>query len=116
MREQKDLKLFKQEGIWWARTFDLLYTSAENAPVLEKPSTSITIDKKGYSEWLRITASCFLTVGINGTGKVIVFSPDGSVDTIIHEEGDDNGMIFIEEGSFIEFVGNPGDIFSLERD
>jgi CubicO group peptidase (beta-lactamase class C family) len=116
MREQKDLTLFKQEGNWWAQTFDLLYSSAEKVTVLEKPSVAIAIGKKGYSEWLRIPTTCFLTVKISGTGKVIVFSSDGSVDTIIHEEGDDNGMIFIEEGSFIEFVGNPGDIFSLERD
>jgi hypothetical protein len=110
MRDQKDLKLFKYDNTVWAQTSDMIYSPATDIAVLEKESESITIGSEGYSEWIQTDKNTVITYTIPETGRVVVFSPDGLP---VYDSLSEKPEVYVEENSFIEFIGYPEDTFYI---
>jgi len=110
MRDQKNLLLFESDDVIWARTSDMLYSPADDIALLEDTTASITIGTQGYNEWLMTDADAIFTFTIPSTGRVVIFSPEGSP---IYDSIKDSSTVYLEEGCLLEFIGAPKDTFHL---
>lgn len=118
MRDQNELTLTSYDGaagagaggsVWvWAS--DMLYSSVDAADSLTLGENSIAIGNRGYSQWLLAADDAILSFELPDTGRVIVFSPDGSP---VYDSVVDEGDLFVEQGSYIELIGISGDEFGV---
>jgi len=109
-RDQKNLLLFESDDIQWARTSGMLYSPANDIALLKETNTSITIGPKGYNEWLMTDKDAIFTFTIPSTGRVVIFSPEGSP---IYDSIKDPATVYLEKGSLLELIGAPKDVFHL---
>ncbi|NLM63876.1 MAG: hypothetical protein GX183_01240 [Firmicutes bacterium] len=74
------------------------------------PGEEIMVDADGYSPWRRLATSGTLVVDVPSQCRVLAFSPYGELayDSLM----DGRREIPLEEGSFIGFIGSPGQAFS----
>jgi len=110
-RDQKNLTLINADGVVWAQTSDMIYSPASDTGLLKKENESIIIGVLGYNEWLMIDEDTIITFSIPETGRVVVFSPEGSP---IYDSMQEYPDVYVEQGSYIELIGNPGDTFNLK--
>ena len=110
-RDQKNLALINSDGVVWAQTSDMIYSPASDITPLKKDSESIIIGVLGYNEWLMIDENAIITFAIPETGRVVVFSPEGSP---IYDSMQEFPEVYVEQGSYIELIGYPGDTFNLK--
>lgn len=109
IRDLTELTLFSRDGQTWARVSDMIFSPVETAAPLGKGSSTVTIGKEGYNEWLSAGEDLVLDVKKASKNRVIVFT-DGNVayDSVV-----DSGNVFVPAGSLIELSGDEGDTFEL---
>jgi hypothetical protein len=111
VRDQSELTLIeKYHGQTWAMVSDMLYSPDVTAIPLRKGENKVIIVENGYSEWLTVDENMIVAFQKSATGRVIVFTGNG---TPIYDTAVDTGRIYIEKGSFIELMGQPGDMFKI---
>jgi hypothetical protein len=111
MRDQAELTLVDQGGVTWAWVSDLLYCPADGAAAMRVGDNRIAIGKDCYSQWLRADDNLIVNLQIPAKGRVIAFSPDGSV---AYDSAIDEGDFLVRKGGFVECAGMAGDEFSLK--
>jgi hypothetical protein len=109
-RDLTELTLFDNEGQLWAHVSDFLYSSAENAGIINHGDNGITIGNSGYNEWLKAESGLILSFEYPDGGRILAFSPDGEV---VYDSAMDKGDVYIMEGGLIEMAGLPGDSFKV---
>ena len=111
MRDLSELSFFKQEGEQWAWLSGFLFSSAETAKSCSGDLVKLSIGSRGYNEWLKIDRDAILSFTKPDGGRILAFDPEGNCkfDSII-----DHGEVFAAAGSFITFVGNPADTFTVQ--
>jgi CubicO group peptidase (beta-lactamase class C family) len=110
VRDQTELFLLEKEGQTWAMVSEMLYSSEVTAIPLSKNENKIVITENGYSEWLTADDNLMVTFQKPEAGRVIVFTGNGES---IYDTAVDTGGIYVEKGSFIELMGQPGDVFKI---
>ncbi len=110
MTDLTELTLFDRDGQTWARVSDMFFSPADGVAALEAGNTSVTIGGEGYNEWLRAGGDFILSVDKPEKGRLIVFSPDGSV---LYDSVMDSGSVYVPQGSLVEFAGYSGDRFEV---
>ncbi len=113
VRDQSELTLFEKEGQTWAWVSDMLYSPIESAAVIKEGRNSVEIKGDAYSQWLAVNDGAILGFTKPKGGRVIVFSP-GKGNFPVYDSAIDSGKVYAEEGSFIEFIGKPKDVFTVE--
>ncbi len=94
----------------WLETSGLLFSDASRTAPLE-PSEKIIIGNDGYNEWRQVETEGVLSTEIPARGRVLVFSPGGE---LTYDSLTDGGKtILLEAGSYVGFIGEPGDLFVL---
>lgn len=105
-----ELTLFERDGQTWARVSDMVFSPADGAPSLDAGDVTVTIGEDGYNQWLRADGDFVISFDKPGGGRVIVFSPEGSV---VYDSVIDSGAVFVPQGGLIELAGEPGDTFEI---
>ena len=82
----------------------------ETAGVLKAGENSVKIGDSGYSEWLKASEGLILSFHKPANGRVIAFSPDG---TVIYDSVVDKGDVYIPQDGFLELSGATRDVFDL---
>lgn len=105
IRDLRELTLLDRDGSTWARLSESLYSPAASAPVLQAGTRTVALGSEGYSEWLRLGEGLILTFQQPAESRVIVFSPEGQPvwDSLL-----DDGAVYAEPGSYVEFAGAAG--------
>ncbi len=110
IRDQTELSLIDMNGKTWAQVSECLYSPADIAGRLKGGSKTVTIDTSGYSEWLKVEEGLILSFEKPVKGRVIIFSPDGAGQ---YDSAVDNGEVYVPKDSYVELLGNPGDLFKV---
>jgi len=110
IRDQTELTLIDMNGTIWAQVSEMLYSPADIVGTLKGGSKEVTIDTSGYCEWLKVEEDLILSFEKPAKGRVIVFSPDGAGK---YDSAVDNGDVYVPKGSYVELIGNPGDLFNV---
>jgi CubicO group peptidase (beta-lactamase class C family) len=110
IRDQTELTLFEKSGVTWAWVSDLLYSPAESAVPLKPGETSVKIGAHGYNEWLATKEGMVLSFAKPERGRIIIFSSD---DNATYDSALDAGEVYVTKGSYIEYAGFAGDVFTV---
>ena len=109
VRDATELKLneSRKAELWLSGG---LYRNAKEAAKAQAGKNKIVLGAQGYNEWLVLPQAAVLHFAKPSQGRIIVFSPSGSIlyDSIVKQ-----GDIFAPAGSFAELLGEPGDVFEL---
>jgi hypothetical protein len=109
MRDLTELELIDKDGQTWARNSDRLYSPADQVTLLKSGNNYIKIGSDGLNEWLKTDEGIVLKFTKPDFGRIVIF--DTTQAKVIYDSLIDTEDIYVPKGSFIEFLGNPGDAF-----
>lgn len=110
IRDQTELTLIDMNGTTWAQVSEILYSLADVADTLKGGSKTVAIGANGFTEWLKVEGGLIISFEKPDKGRVIVFSTDGAAK---YDSAVDDGDVYVPKGSYVELVGNPGDLFRV---
>lgn len=113
LRDISELTLYEAEGVVWARTFDMLYSSVDAAADLGEGNTTVNISDDGHNQWLKASRDMVLSFEKPAQGRIIVLSSDGDS---VYDSVVDEGEAIVLQGGFVLFAGHAGDSFVIKAD
>lgn len=92
----------------WLEACGYLFSDASEMVPFD-PSEEISIGTDGYNEWRLMKTDDVLNTKIPIGGRLLVFSFRGELayDSLTNGEK----AVFVEDGSYVGFIGEPGDLF-----
>ncbi|MEA4883581.1 MAG: serine hydrolase domain-containing protein [Clostridia bacterium] len=107
-RDQMEPKITERGEELWLETQACLFSDASQAAPLD-PGEKISIGSDSYNEWRKVQTQGVFNTDIPTRGRVLVFSPAGELtyDSLM----DGQKALLLEEGSYVGFIGEPGDLF-----
>lgn len=112
MRDLTELQLIVSNGETWVWNSDRLYFPADKVDTIKSGDNSVQIGSEGYTEWLKTDDGMVLSFTISGAGRMVVFDTN-KANAVIYDSMTDSGDVYAPKGSFIEFLGNPNDKFTV---
>ena len=110
MRDASELEFFDSNGRMWAWISGLIYMPSDLAPVINSREEKVTLPETGYNEWRKTGYDSIVSFTKPPTGRIIVF--DNS-QNILYDSIVDAGSVYAPAGSFIECLGNIGDVLAI---
>ena len=110
VRDGTEIKLVGPRSASWIWLSGGVYMNAREAVEAKVGNNSISLGMQGYNEWLKTTEDAVLSFEKPGKGRIIVFSPTG---TSMYDSEVNQGDIFAPAGSWVEMLGNQGDVFRV---
>ena len=110
VRDGSEIRLVGPKGSYWVWLSGGVYMNAGEAVAAKVGKNSIALGVQGYNEWLKTTEDAILSFEKPNKGRIIVFSPTG---TPMYDSEVNHGDIFAPTGSWVEILGNQGDVFQV---
>ena len=105
VRDANELILFTEQNQLRAWISGMIFMPIDQAQPLQTGSNSIVINRTDTNEWFRLDRSAILGFSDPAGGRIIVFSPTGS---ILYDSAVDQGDVVVPAGSFIELSADAG--------
>jgi CubicO group peptidase (beta-lactamase class C family) len=107
-RDLMEPRIIERDGKQWLEVRACLFSDASRTIPFD-PGEKISIGSDGYNEWRRVDTEGVFSTDIPTHSRVLVFSPAGELtyDSLI----DGRKSVLLEEGSYVGFIGKPGDLF-----
>jgi CubicO group peptidase (beta-lactamase class C family) len=108
-RDLVTIQLQDVAGEQWLSTGNFVYSSADTVLSLTNGGETIGIGQDGWNEWRKITNQGTIACSIPANGRMMIFSQDKEV---IFDTLTSTTLPFVVPGgSYVVFIGNPGDSF-----
>jgi len=105
IRDLSELHLLEREGSTWARLSEILLSPASLALPLNTGATTLTIGPDGLSQWRVVPEGRVLDFTLPADSRFLVFAPDGKP---IYDSMLDSGPLWVDPGTLVEFLSEPG--------
>ena len=107
-RDLMESRIVDRDGEQWLEVRACLFSDASQT-IPFAPGEKISIGSDGYNEWRRVETEGVFSTDTPTRGRVLVFSPTGDLtyDSLM----DGQKSVLLEEGSYVGFIGESGDLF-----
>ena len=108
-RDLVTIELLDSGGEQWLSTGNFLYSNSDDVAIISNGEETISIGLDGWNEWRKTANQATLTSSIPANSRIMIFSEEKEL--IFDTLTDATFPLVVPEGSYLAFLGDPGDNF-----